>query len=48
MRTDEQTNAYIASVVKEREAYKAAGDAEQVEHCEQELRRLRGGSRQTR
>jgi len=48
MRTNEQAAAYIASVIKEREAYRAAGDREQVAHCEEEMKRVRGDVRQTR
>jgi hypothetical protein len=38
--TDEDREATIASIVREREAYKRAGDTANVEHCEAELRRL--------
>jgi hypothetical protein len=38
--TDEDRNAEIASIVREREAYKKAGDKQNFAHCEDVLRRL--------
>lgn len=43
--TDEEQNHYIATVVRRREAYREAGDTEQVKKCDEELRRI--GPRRT-
>lgn len=43
--TDEEQNAYIASIVRERERYLEVGDEDAVKHCDEELARV--GPRRT-